>query len=250
MQKKPGSYFHDRISKIKKLWQHRHHHDGPPAQPHLPYSSSPLASILPTCVCQVPRLSFSEDDDADDGGVTKIDQSALSDLEWFLTQDFKSLLSKNEEEKPNDFKGANEKNNFLDDFSVSSYEYDHGDRIDITTSGDEEFIEVDDEILKNKMLAYQNEKCDAFYKCSYDPCDDFRVSMVEMVEFRFQTGGTIDWEFMEDLLACYLDMNDTSLHCYIIDAFVDVAVAVLQSSGSFPPAPKTDLTAREWARRR
>ncbi|KAG8374053.1 hypothetical protein BUALT_Bualt11G0090900 [Buddleja alternifolia] len=52
---------------------------------------------------------------------------------------------------------------------------------------------------------------------SRDPILDFRVSMEEMVAAH----GLRDWESLEELLKCYLRVNDRNNHGYIIGAFVD-----------------------------
>ncbi|CAI9760866.1 unnamed protein product [Fraxinus pennsylvanica] len=63
---------------------------------------------------------------------------------------------------------------------------------------------------------------------SRDPFVDFRVSMEEMVEAH----GLKDWDCLEELLACYLKVNDKSNHGYIIGAFVDLLVNLPFASGS------------------
>ncbi|KAL7133619.1 hypothetical protein ABFS83_12G154000 [Erythranthe nasuta] len=63
---------------------------------------------------------------------------------------------------------------------------------------------------------------------SRDPLVDFRVSMEEMVEARLN--GIEDWEFLEELLACFLRVNDKSSHGYILGAFVDLLIRHLANS--------------------
>lgn len=67
---------------------------------------------------------------------------------------------------------------------------------------------------------------------SRNPYKDFKISMEEMVE----THGVNDWERLEELLSCYLKVNDKRNHGYIVDAFVDLvaprAVAVAASTSS------------------
>ncbi|KAG9459286.1 hypothetical protein H6P81_003794 [Aristolochia fimbriata] len=65
------------------------------------------------------------------------------------------------------------------------------------------------------------------------PYDDFRRSMQEMVEARremvgpspAQHGQALDWDFMEELLFCYLRLNEKRAHKYILGAFVDLVVS-------------------------
>ncbi|CAA2970388.1 Hypothetical predicted protein [Olea europaea subsp. europaea] len=55
---------------------------------------------------------------------------------------------------------------------------------------------------------------------SRDPSVDFRLSMEEMVE----AYGLKNWEFLEELLTCYLRVNSKKNHGYIVGAFVDLLV--------------------------
>ncbi|XP_050365002.1 transcription repressor OFP12-like [Argentina anserina] len=78
---------------------------------------------------------------------------------------------------------------------------------------------------------------------SPDPYLDFRRSMQEMVEAReHQTEDEIvkaksNWEFLHELLLCYLALNPKSTHKFIIGAFSDLLVSLL-------PSPKDpDFTA-------
>ncbi|XP_019156628.1 PREDICTED: transcription repressor OFP13-like [Ipomoea nil] len=58
---------------------------------------------------------------------------------------------------------------------------------------------------------------------STDPIMDFKRSMEEMVEAH---DGVKDWEFLEELLICYLRINGKSTHGYIVGAFVDLLVGL------------------------
>ncbi|OWM82565.1 transcription repressor OFP15-like [Punica granatum] len=57
---------------------------------------------------------------------------------------------------------------------------------------------------------------------SRDPYSDFRKSMVEMVEAHALRGK---WDSLEDLLRCYLKINDRTNHAYIFGAFVDLLLS-------------------------
>lgn len=62
---------------------------------------------------------------------------------------------------------------------------------------------------------------------SEDPYEDFKGSMLEMVE----SHGLKDWECLEELLEWYLKMNGKMNHGIIVQAFVDLVVG-LASDGS------------------
>ncbi|KAJ0959881.1 hypothetical protein J5N97_000349 [Dioscorea zingiberensis] len=61
-----------------------------------------------------------------------------------------------------------------------------------------------------------------------DPFCDFRQSMKEMVSSRHveESAQTLDWEFMEELLLCYLQLNDRNVHKYILRAFAELTVSL------------------------
>ncbi|KZV56092.1 Ovate family protein 14 [Dorcoceras hygrometricum] len=69
---------------------------------------------------------------------------------------------------------------------------------------------------------------------SPSPYEDFRLSMQEMVAARVEQEGEVDWEFMEELLFCYLDLNNKSSYRFILHAFVDLVVVLHGDSGRIP----------------
>ncbi|GER44163.1 ovate family protein [Striga asiatica] len=64
---------------------------------------------------------------------------------------------------------------------------------------------------------------------SPSPYDDFRRSMEEMVDARVGDGGRVDWEFLEELLFCYLDLNNRKSYRHILRAFVDLIVVLREN---------------------
>ncbi|XP_057773004.1 transcription repressor OFP14 [Salvia miltiorrhiza] len=69
---------------------------------------------------------------------------------------------------------------------------------------------------------------------SPSPYEDFRRSMQEMVEVRMEHNRRVDWKFLEELLFCYLDLNNKKSYRYILRAFVDVIVFLRENSGKSP----------------
>lgn len=61
---------------------------------------------------------------------------------------------------------------------------------------------------------------------SSDPYEDFRQSMVDMLHARHgcddNPSEPLDWDFIEQLLFCYLKLNDKKVHTYIFRAFGDL----------------------------
>jgi uncharacterized protein (TIGR01568 family) len=61
------------------------------------------------------------------------------------------------------------------------------------------------------------------------PYEDFRRSMREMVDDAAACGSAapaVDWDFMEELLFCYLRLNDRAVHGDILRAFTDTVAAL------------------------
>ncbi|KAL8090217.1 transcription repressor OFP13-like [Apium graveolens] len=74
---------------------------------------------------------------------------------------------------------------------------------------------------------------------SEDPYEDFKGSMLEMVE----SHGLKDWECLEELLEWYLKMNGKMNHGIIVQAFVDLLVGLASDdSTSFSSAASSFST--------
>ncbi|KAL7602529.1 transcription repressor OFP12 [Lactuca sativa] len=65
---------------------------------------------------------------------------------------------------------------------------------------------------------------------SPDPYFDFRKSMQEMVEARDLVDVRANWDYLHELLTCYLDLNPKSAHKFIVGAFADLLVTLMESS--------------------
>lgn len=62
---------------------------------------------------------------------------------------------------------------------------------------------------------------------SQDPYADFRRSMQEMVEARGFNDVRYDWEYLQELLLCYLGLNPKNTHKFIAGAFADLIVSLM-----------------------
>lgn len=67
---------------------------------------------------------------------------------------------------------------------------------------------------------------------SADPCTDFRASMAEMVEAH----GLRGWEQLQELLRCYLRLNEEKDHGAVAMAFVDLVAGLMASNSIFTPS--------------
>ncbi|KAJ6711613.1 TRANSCRIPTION REPRESSOR OFP7-RELATED [Salix purpurea] len=76
--------------------------------------------------------------------------------------------------------------------------------------------------------------CIAVLAYSPSPYDDFRQSMQQMVEEKLQNNGIADWDFMEELLQCYLNLNEKTSHKFILSAFVDLIVGLRKNEDKAP----------------
>lgn len=71
---------------------------------------------------------------------------------------------------------------------------------------------------------------------SPDPYMDFRQSMKEMVEARPEMMDVkSSWEMLQELLLCYLALNHSSTHKFIVGAFADLLVTL-----TLPPPPEEE----------
>ncbi|KAK8565387.1 hypothetical protein V6N13_020500 [Hibiscus sabdariffa] len=66
---------------------------------------------------------------------------------------------------------------------------------------------------------------------SPNPYLDFRRSMQEMVEARDLIDVKANWEYLHELLLCYLALNAKSTHKFIIGAFADLLVSLVAAEG-------------------
>ncbi|KAJ8755780.1 hypothetical protein K2173_024324 [Erythroxylum novogranatense] len=93
--------------------------------------------------------------------------------------------------------------------------------------------------------------CIALLQYSPEPHDDFRRSMEDMVGARMQQGGKkLDWDFMQQLLFCYVNLNEKKSHKFILSAFVDLVVSLRQHSDKVPARNKNSKVARDQRRKK
>lgn len=74
---------------------------------------------------------------------------------------------------------------------------------------------------------------------STNPYDDFRKSMQENVEARIMKNQNVDWDFMEELLFSYINMNEKKSCKFILSAFCDM-ISVMRQSSDTEPETETD----------
>ncbi|KAK2661154.1 hypothetical protein Ddye_007687 [Dipteronia dyeriana] len=62
---------------------------------------------------------------------------------------------------------------------------------------------------------------------SMEPREDFRQSMMEMVRSRIEQNLAVDWNYMEELVNCFLELNDVTCDECIWNAFTKVVAEVV-----------------------
>ncbi|CAK7346568.1 unnamed protein product [Dovyalis caffra] len=75
---------------------------------------------------------------------------------------------------------------------------------------------------------------------SPDPYMDFRRSMQEMVEASDLVDVKANWEYLHELLSCYLALNPKSNHKFIVAAFSDLLVSLLSSQMTEGGGPRKE----------
>ncbi|GMH22210.1 hypothetical protein Nepgr_024053 [Nepenthes gracilis] len=65
-----------------------------------------------------------------------------------------------------------------------------------------------------------------------NPYEDFRRSMKQVIETRVKENRSVDWDFIEELLLCYLRLNEKQQHKYILGAFVDLILVLRRNSSN------------------
>ncbi|KAK3028338.1 hypothetical protein RJ639_037800 [Escallonia herrerae] len=195
------------------------------------------------------------------------DAATLSDIDRFLFENFKSLYQEeydgynekkknildNKEEKSDDFSfgkprlfdpprglrgsrrffvGSGSSSSLIEEArtSVTTSEETGSSSTATTNTTHDSPREGDD--AKEKVM-----KPDDFITVltySQSPYDDFRRSMQEMIQARLHHRGKVNWEFMEELLFCYINLNDKKSYRYILRAFVDLVVALRENPCRIP----------------
>ncbi|KAF7843324.1 transcription repressor OFP14 [Senna tora] len=156
-------------------------------------SSSPKNWILSGCKKpKTPSFAIARRND---------DAATLSDIDRFLFENFKSLFN-------NDDSNSTTR--------VPDQENHEAPKLGSITLDSTRFI--DPELLDNP------DGCEsiAVLTRSARPFEEFRRSMREMVEARMRSYERVDWGFMEELLFCYLNVNEKKSYRFILIAFVDL----------------------------
>lgn len=133
--------------------------------------------------------------------------ATLSDVDQFLFDNFHSLyINDNDSSSTSTFTKPNGR--MHPDFS--------GNSASVTSSKTSASV-TDDTSAKKAVVGIMT--------FSTDPYKDFMSSMKRMAETHHADASQPldwDWDFLEELLLCYLELNDKSIHKHVLRAFSDL----------------------------
>ncbi|KAK7255343.1 hypothetical protein RIF29_28751 [Crotalaria pallida] len=202
----------------------------------------------------------------------KGDEATLADIDRFLSENFKSLFIKDEneeinntnykvhniervfeekqEDKEEEFHDHNKdpklgpmlfKGPSLDIWGSNRFfskDYFSSSFVDTTTAG---FSSTSSSITKDlpsssNLLHPKDhgtdhtfpDDCIIVLASSISPFENFRRSMEDMVEAKLKNHETVCWDFMQELLFCYIKLNEKKKHKFILSAFVDLITTMQQ----------------------
>ncbi|KAF5741687.1 ovate family protein [Tripterygium wilfordii] len=242
------------ISKIKK-----------PNTPNIQSIPSSKNCILSGCKYpKTPSFVINRNQNEDrDKSSNNDDAATLSDVNRFLFENFKSLYITNDEEYFHEEEGHDENgdnqlqrpNEVLFEsprFVITPPNLHESHRFFVTPGTSGSIMEearssrattsneisssansnnaVSDSVHESKEYTMLPDDCIAVVTYSPSPYDDFRRSMQTMVEEKLRHHGKVDWDFMEEILFCYLNLNEKKSHKFILSAFVDLIVVLRQDS--------------------
>nr|ACU16598.1 unknown [Glycine max] len=173
------------------------------------------------------------------------DAATLADVDRFLMENFKSLYLKDEHDHqnhdqeittPRDLPGSTRFFVKPAGFSGSLVE-------DAFTSDEATSISTINDVSSSN--SYEKEALPdnsiALLTRSTSPYEDFKRSMQEMVN---NHESVVDWDFMEELLFCYLNLNEKKSHKFILSAFVDLITVMRRNSETPSNNPQSVRTVR------
>ncbi|KAL2534129.1 Transcription repressor OFP14 [Abeliophyllum distichum] len=145
---------------------------------------------------------------------TSEDTAKLSDVDRFWYENFRSSYEKKYEEN----------------MSKKGFEDNNKEKPGGVFSESPRFLEKTSEDANENQANIGPNDFITVLTYSPNPYDDFRQSMHEMIQARLENNGKIDWKFMEELLFCYLNLNEKKSYRYILSAFVDLILVLRENS--------------------
>ncbi|KAL6615481.1 hypothetical protein ACP70R_037751 [Stipagrostis hirtigluma subsp. patula] len=190
---------------------------------HVPSSHIPAsitsARLLSNCRCpRTPSLDLDGDHTAAADDNIKDQAATLSDVDRFLFDNFRSLYihgSDNDACLPSSSGTSSSLNNETQPTAETS----------------SSLSELATEDVKEARPDEESGINTAIVVFSMDPYMDFRRSMHNMIKMHHgHTSHPLDWDFLEDLLFYYLQLNDQAVHKHILKAFADLTAGTHKES--------------------
>ena len=222
-----------RLRKSLQLYLRRTLKKIPPM--HIPSPAIPanIAGARLLSTCRFPRTA-SVDMDGDRAVATAAaadenskDQAAtLSDVDRFLFDNFRSLYIHDDDDANNHpcFPSSSP--------GTSTSLVDETQPTAETSSSSESVAEE----VKEARPGEESGDNTAVVVFSMDPYADFRRSMQNMIKMHHgRVPQPLDWDFLEELLFYYLQLNDQAVHKHILKAFADLTAGTHHQKGSSAP---------------
>ncbi|CAO2183491.1 unnamed protein product [Urochloa humidicola] len=200
---------------------------------HIPSSAIPanIAGARLLSTCRFPRTaSVDMDGDraataataaADENG--KDQAATLSDVDRFLFDNFRSLYIHNTNDDP-----------CLPSSSPGT-SASHADETQPTVETSSSLESVAEDTKEETMIGEESGDNTAIVVFSMDPYTDFKRSMRNMIKMHHgRVSQPLDWDFLEELLFYYLQLNDQAVHKHILKAFADLTAGTHHKGSSAP----------------
>ncbi|KAK7381635.1 hypothetical protein VNO80_00181 [Phaseolus coccineus] len=201
--------------------------------------------------CKHPRTPSLDMDNNKNISTTnaKDDEAMLADIDRFLIENFKNLFLENREETTTNKEPKEDKSLKLDSIRFdSSTRFDESPLnlfTDTTTEAGSSLTMS--EIEGAEEQATQStvpSNCVVVLANSARPSEDFRRSMEGMLEARLKKSEKVDWDFMQELLFCHMNLNQKKWHKFILSAFVEVATTMRHPPEISPAKPHPPQSVR------
>ncbi|KAK7294178.1 hypothetical protein RJT34_17063 [Clitoria ternatea] len=213
--------------------------------------------------CKHPRTpSFALEDKKNKAN--KDDEATLADVDRFLFENFKSLYLKDDDNDDKNNKSVISEEETLTHTTNgkapklgpilfdSSRRFEEYSTHDLFMSGEATTDDagsssnisttMDNSSSENEGATVP-ENCVVVVACSPSPYEDFRRSMEGIVEARMRNDEKVDWDLMEELLFCHINLNHKKTHKFILSAFVDV-ISAMRRQPETKPKPRSVRTVR------
>ncbi|XP_057452856.1 transcription repressor OFP14-like [Lotus japonicus] len=83
-----------------------------------------------------------------------------------------------------------------------------------------------------ETITLSNNYVAVLVSCTKSPYEKFKKSMEGVVRARLRNDENVDWDFMEELLFSYMNMNEKQVHKFILATYVDM-ISLMRN----PPEP-------------